>query len=161
MQLLIVRHAPAEELSGAHTSDADRELTPKGRRLFREFAQRMIKPDQAPQRVLYSPLIRCVQTAEILADVIGLPKSHLQAESRLRPGMSASQLAAATQAFSDERLAVVGHNPDVSHCTSQLIGGGSIEFKKGSMACLEFFTAISPGLGRLVWFLSPKLIVED
>jgi phosphohistidine phosphatase len=156
MQLYIVRHATAEEVA---RTDADRELTPKGRKLFREFAQKVIKPDQAPQLILHSPLVRAVQTAEILREVIGLSREKMHVEGRLSPGVTASQLASVIGDFREERIAVVGHNPDVSHCTSQLIGGGSIEFKKGSIACLDFFDAVSPQLGRLVWFMSPKLLV--
>jgi len=158
MQLFIVRHAPAEELA---RTDADRELTPKGRRLFREFALKVMKPDHAPQLILHSPLVRAVQTAEILREVIGLNREKMRVDARLGPGVSASQLASVAADFREERIAVVGHNPDVSHCTSQLIGGGSIEFKKGSIACLDFFDIVSPQLGRLVWFMSPKLLLEE
>lgn len=161
MQLLIVRHAPAEELSGGSYSDAARELTPKGRKLYREFAERVIRPDQAPQLILHSPLVRAVQTAEILREVIGLDSHRVRLESRLCPGMSATQLASATRNLGVERVATVGHNPDVSHCTSQMIGGGSIDFKKGSMACIDFFDDVTPGLGRLMWFLSPKVLIND
>lgn len=161
MQLYIVRHAPAEELSSGVRSDADRELTPKGRKLFRAFAQKIIQPDQAPQLILHSPLVRAVQTAEILREVIGLNREQMKVERRLGPGVTASQMASVIREFKVERIAVVGHNPDVSHCTSALIGGGSIEFKKGSIACLDFFDEVTPQLGRLVWFMSPKLLVEE
>ncbi|MDB5336468.1 MAG: sixA [Planctomycetaceae bacterium] len=161
MQLFIVRHAPAEELSGSVHSDVDRELTSKGRKLFREFAQKMIKPDHAPQLILYSPLVRAVQTAEILREVIGLNREQMRVESRISPGMTATQLAGATQGANVDRIAVVGHNPDVSHCTSQMIGGGSIEFKKGSIACIEFFDEVLPQHGRLLWYMSPKVLIDD
>ena len=160
MQLFIVRHAPAEELSGSY-SDADRELTSKGRKLFREFALKLIKPDQAPQLILHSPLVRAVQTAEILREVIGLDRGQMRVDSRLSPGMSATRLASVSQGLTESRIAVVGHNPDVSQCASQLIGGGSIDFKKGSMACIDFFDDVTPGLGRLLWFMSPKQMVTD
>ena len=160
MQLYIVRHAPAEELTGGVRSDADRELTAKGRKLFREFAEQLIKPEHAPQLILHSPLVRAVQTAEILREVIGLSRDQMRVEGRLSPGMTTTHLASVTRGLSEERIAVVGHNPDVSHCTSQLIGGGSIDFKKGSIACVEFFDGVVPQLGRLISFISPKLLVE-
>jgi phosphohistidine phosphatase len=161
MQLYVVRHAPAEELAGGAHSDADRELTPKGRKLFREFALKLIKPEHAPQLILHSPLVRAVQTAEILREVIGLNRDKMRVESRLGPGMSPAHIAGVTEGTKADRIAIVGHNPDVSHCTSQLIGGGSIEFKKGSIACIDFFDQVTPQLGRLVWFMSPKLLVND
>lgn len=160
MQLFLVRHAPAEELLDGARSDADRELTAKGRKLFREFAQQLLKPDHAPQLILHSPLVRAIQTAEILREVIGLKREQMRVENRLSPGMTTAQLTSVIQGFSEERIAVVGHNPDVSRCTSQFLGGGSIEFKKGSIACMEFLHEVSPQLGRLVWFISPRVLVE-
>ncbi len=161
MQILVVRHAPAEDLVDSHSTDAARELTSKGRKLFREFTQRIIKPDQAPELILYSPLVRTTQTAEIMQEVLGIPKECVRMETLLSPGMSISQLVKALQDLPERRIAIVGHNPDVSYCTSQLIGGGSIEFKKGSMASVEFVGPARPGLGRLNWFISPKIIVDD
>lgn len=161
MQILVIRHAPAEDISDAHFSDGQRALTSKGRKLFREFAQRMIKADQVPELVLYSPLVRTTQTAEILQEVTGISKDCVRVEPLLSPGMSTTQLVNLLQDLPEQRVAIVGHNPDVSHCTSQLIGGGNIEFKKGSIACIDFIGSVRMGLGRLTWFISPKLIVED
>lgn len=161
MQVLVIRHAPAEDLLDSHSSDADRELTSKGRKLFRELVERVIKTDDIPQLVLYSPLVRTQQTAEIFQEVTGMPNDRVRAERMLRPGMAAMQLVSLLQGFSEERIAIVGHNPDVSHCTMQLIGGGSLEFKKGSMAMIEFGGTVQLGLGRLSWFVFPKLLVDD
>lgn len=161
MQLLMVRHAPAEDISDAHSSDGERELTSKGRKLFREFAQRIIHADQVPDLILYSPLVRTTQTAEILAEITRISTNCVRMERLLSPGMSVSQLVKALQDLPEQRIAVVGHNPDVSYCTSQLIGGGSIEFKKGSMASIDFVGSPHTGLGRLNWFMSPKVLVED
>lgn len=161
MQLLIVRHAPAEEPTDLHASDHVRPLTSKGRKLFREFTQRFLKPDMAPSLILHSPLVRTTQTAEILQEVLALPKGSIHVEPRVGPGMSLSQVIQVVQGTGAERVAIVAHNPDVGYWTSQLIGGGSIEFKKGSMASIEFDSGIAPGIGRLNWFISPKVIVND
>ncbi len=161
MQILVVRHAPAEDLIESHSSDAARALTSKGRKLFREFVQRIIKPDHAPELILYSPLVRTTQTAEIMQEVMGIAKECVRVESLLSPGMSIAQLMKALHDLPERRIAIVGHNPDVSYCTSQLIGGGSIEFKKGSIASIDFVGSPQPGLGRLNWFISPKVLVDD
>jgi phosphohistidine phosphatase len=161
MQVLIIRHAPAEDLLDTHTSDADRELTHKGRKLFRELVEQVIKSDGVPELVLYSPLVRTRQTAEIFQEVTGISKDRVRAEKLLRPGMAATQLVNLLQDLPEQRVAIVGHNPDVSHCTMQLIGGGALEFKKGSMAMIDFGGSVQLGLGRLSWFVYPKLLVED
>lgn len=161
MQILVVRHAPAEDLSDASSSDALRRLTPKGSKLFREFIQRLNESDLSPELILHSQLVRAEQTAEILRDVTGLKTDQMLVEPILNPGMSAAKLAQLLQGLRVERVAIVGHNPDVSQCTSQLIGGGLIEFKKGSIACIDFVGQVRPGLGRLSWFISPKVLVDD
>lgn len=161
MQILMVRHAHAEELIGSHSSDGERALTSKGRKLFREFFQRMIKPGQFPELILHSPLVRTTQTAEIMCEVSGIDPANVRREPLLSPGMSVAQLIRAVGDAPERRIAIVGHNPDVSYCTSQLIDGGSIEFKKGSMACIEFVGRPEAEMGRLNWFMSPKVIVDD
>lgn len=161
MQILVIRHAPAEDILNSQSTDAERALTSKGRKLFREFVQRMIKTDRVPELILHSPLVRATQTAEILQEITDVPKGRLRVESLLSPGMSTTQLVNLLQDLPEQRVAIVGHNPDVSHCTSQLIGGGNIEFKKGSIACIDFVGPVRAGLGRLTWFISPKLIVDD
>lgn len=158
MQLLVVRHAHAEDAIFPGGSDATRELTPKGRKLFAEFSERIVKGAYSPDFVLFSPLVRTVQTAEILGQVTNLPSEKMRVESLLAPGASASRIVPILQSHRVDRLAIVGHNPDVGSLASSFIGGGAFDFKKGSIACIEFDGQISIGLGRLVWFASPKLI---
>lgn len=158
MQVLIIRHAPAEEVTDGIASDFERALTPKGARQFRQFASEFLSRNHAPGLILHSPLVRTTQTAEILRDVMGLPLDALRVESRLSPGMSISQCVAMLSAYQIERIAIVGHNPDVSRCTSHLVGGAAVDFKKGAVACIEFMGSVQPGLGRLDWFVYPRLL---
>lgn len=161
MELLIIRHATAEELLDSHTSDADRQLTPKGRKLFRGLVERVIKEGELPELVLYSPLVRTRQTAEIFQEVTGISSDRVRTDKIIRPGMSAPELASVLQGMTEQRVAIIGHNPDVSHCTMQFIGGGAIEFKKGAMAKIEFDGSVQLGRGRLGWYVYPKLLTED
>jgi len=164
MQILVIRHAPAEDAIFPGGSDASRPLTAKGRKLFVEFAERFIKPANSPDLLLYSPLTRTVQTAELLAKVCELSPEQQRVESLLAPGATVSRIIPTLQSLQSlhfNRLALVGHNPDVGMIASRLIGGGAFDFKKGSVACIEFTDEIAPGLGRLVWFASPKLMAKD
>ena len=156
MQLLIVRHAPAEELAGNHTSDADRELTSKGRRLFREFAERMMKPDHAPQLILHSPLVRARQTAETIAAEIGIDLVMVRVENALAPGIDTGALLKRLSEIRPERVLCVGHQPDMSRCSAEMIGGGFIQFSPGTIAGIEFNGPVIRHAGRLRWLASPR-----
>jgi phosphohistidine phosphatase len=161
MQILVVRHAPAEDAVFPGGSDSSRELTPRGRKLFTEFVERFVKQTSVPDLVLYSPLVRTVQTAEILAKGTNLQSHQSRVEPLLAPGMPISQLVSSIGQLRANCLALVGHNPDVGLLVSDLIGGGSFDFKKGSIACIDFAGNVEPEMGKLTWFASPKLIILD
>jgi phosphohistidine phosphatase len=63
------------------------------------------------------------------------------------------ELAAAQRA---ERLAIVGHQPNLSNCLSELIGGGHVAFGKGFVAAVEFRRP-AVGSGQLLWFVGPRM----
>lgn len=161
MQILVIRHAPAEDAVFPGGSDASRQLTAKGRKLFSDFVERFVRPISVPDLVLYSPLVRTEQTAEILSQVMSLKPEQSRSEPLLAPGIPTSRVLTGIESIRVERLALVGHNPDVGLLASNLIGGGSFDFKKGSIACIEVNGDASSKSGRLVWFASPKLVVHD
>ena len=77
MELFIVRHAWAEPLGDpAWPSDAQRPLTAEGRKRFARMAEILVSRGVAPDLIATSPLVRCVQTAEILARAVG-PQSQV------------------------------------------------------------------------------------
>src|SRR5439155_1844546 len=65
IRLYVVRHAPAVE-SGAGP-DAQRTLTGKGRKRFHKTARAFGRRGEKLDAIFTSPLVRAVQTAEILA----------------------------------------------------------------------------------------------
>src|SRR5207302_5715910 len=71
MQLLLIRHAPAEprlEDGGTQPDDGLRALTPKGRRRMRRAARGLLVAQPTVDLVATSPLVRTTQTAEIVAE---------------------------------------------------------------------------------------------
>src|SRR4051812_19864292 len=66
LELYIVRHAAAEDVP-AGTPDAYRPLTTKGREKFRKTARKVAVKVRSIDLIFTSPLVRAVQTAEILA----------------------------------------------------------------------------------------------
>src|SRR5204862_5047285 len=66
MEIYLVRHGIAEE-GHEKLRDGSRALTDKGRRRFQKTARAFGKLGRKLDLILTSPLVRAVQTAEILA----------------------------------------------------------------------------------------------
>lgn len=104
-----------------------------------------------------SPLVRAVQTAEILAEACGgldtvtvdelRPDSELQAFLRWLKAQDSSAT-----------IAIVGHEPHLSGLTSWLLTARNRSFvslKKGAACLLEFDGAPRAGAATLLWAVAP------
>src|SRR5215207_5369 len=74
-----MRHGPAED-SSPTGRDGDRALTPDGRERTRAVARALIAENEAPLTIVSSPLVRALQTAEIVAAVTELEKRFREAK---------------------------------------------------------------------------------
>lgn len=159
MQLYIVRHAPAGERDEEKYPDDNlRPLTDKGRKRFRRLVKRLASEGLDPARIATSPLVRCQQTAEILS--AESPRSpDLTILDELAPGAELAPLIAWTQHHAGEDVAWVGHAPDVSRWTEQLLGAelDTIDFAKGAIAAIRIDVQTS-SRGQLLWLVKPKLV---
>ena len=66
MKLYVMRHGPAED-QAASGIDEDRALSTPGRERVRAVAKILTAEGEEPAQVVTSPLVRAVQTAEIVA----------------------------------------------------------------------------------------------
>lgn len=109
--------------------------------------------------VITSPLVRAKQTAEIVARQLGMEEA-LYEDARLSPGFGIEELAEIVkeQAGADA-LILVGHEPDFSETMSELIGGGRLVCKKGSLARVDLIS-MEPPQGELVWLIPPKALIR-
>lgn len=128
-----MRHGIAQE-AVAGASDSDRALTPEGKeRIEREVAG-LRALGLTPEVVVASPLLRCAQTGEIVADALRLP---LETDRRLSPGMTMSELCDMLLEHPEaSSVLAVGHQPDLSFVLAEL-AGAVVEFKKGALAVLD------------------------
>ena len=138
MKLYLVRHAEAIE----HTStvdDAVRHLTAKGRSQFQKTARTMARREIDPDFILTSPLVRAVQTAEILAQVMEF-RGELAVAGELAHGFDRAGLAAVIDRYRPaKRLVFVGHEPDLGCLAGDLMGlQRPTPLKKGAVLCLKF-----------------------
>jgi 8-oxo-dGTP diphosphatase len=83
MVLYLVRHAKAGSRSAFDGPDHLRELTPAGRRQAEAIAERL-RLAGVP-RILSSPYVRCVQTVEPLAALLGLTVERTPALAEAQP----------------------------------------------------------------------------
>lgn len=162
MELYIIRHAWAEERDPTRWPDDDqRPLTTEGKRRFRRVLRRLVAAGMTPEVVAASPLKRCLQTAELLAATVE-PRPKIIQLDALRPGSDLNSLLqwTARQAREHERIAWVGHAPDVDHLAAALIGGpeAAIHFSKGGIAALQFDGLPLAGGGVLQWLVSAKVL---
>jgi phosphohistidine phosphatase len=163
MQLLIVRHAIAEDrLAYASSAEHDdlRPITDSGRRRMQAAAEGLRKIVSKIDVLATSPLTRAVQTAEIISaaygniDVIQVPA--------LAPGIGPLELARwlSTQA-DDGTLAIVGHEPDFSQLIDWLSSGREghgVQLKKGAACLMNCPAEIGAGACQIQWLLPPKLL---
>ena len=158
MILYICRHAWAEGLhSSQAASDRERPLTSRGRRRYASVIEKLVERDFAPGLIATSPLVRCRQTAELIAQgVPGRPET-MQLDA-LAPGAYLDELIRWTGQQAYPQVAWVGHMPDVAGMTAALSRdrSGSIFFAQGSIAALRFEESPQLGQGELMWLLSAE-----
>jgi phosphohistidine phosphatase len=143
-QLWLLRHGEAEP-HGAR-SDDERRLTQRGERQARAAGEALAALEIAFQSAYTSPRVRARDTARLACEALGLePMDH----EPLRAGFSAD--AALELLHADERVLVVGHEPDFSQIVFDLTGG-RVDFKKGGVAGIRMDGA----RGELVALLRPR-----
>jgi phosphohistidine phosphatase len=159
LQLVLVRHAIAEERGAAWPDDDERPLTRDGLRKWKKAARGLATVLPQIDLLLTSPLVRTVQTAEALAKVVS-PSPKLQLFEPLRPGTRPTAIIAALRAKSPKGTVVlVGHEPTLSELASALLRlQGPLEFRKGGAMAVTTQGLGTRGPARLEWFLTPRLL---
>lgn len=158
MLLYLVRHAIAVERGSSSHSDGERPLTEKGIRRMRRAVRGMGRLSVHLDAIWTSPLVRALQTAEILASISGF-KGKLVVDKSLAPGGDVDALiSTVAHGENGDAMALVGHEPDLSELCGRLITGRSesvVALKKGAVACVEV-VEIDPAVrGVLHWLMQP------
>ena len=161
MELYIIRHAIAQQLGRKNDFlDEKRALTSEGRERMREAAKGLRKLGVEFDLILTSPLVRAVETAEIIAHALGLNKKDVDETDNLAPGASPDELFAEIKRRAGaESIALVGHEPDLGNLISKIVSGSeglAVQLKKGSTCLIEVVETVPTIRGKLVWLLTPK-----
>ncbi len=105
-----------------------------------------------------SPLVRAVQTAEILAQAYG--DLEVEEVAALEPDAgSKTVLGWLEEQAAGSTVAVVGHEPSLSFHVSWLTARSDepfVEFKKGGACYLRFFDEVYSGGATLLWMMTPR-----
>jgi len=159
MKLYVMRHGPAED-EAPDGLDHSRALTVSGRERVRWVAKKLGELGEAPRFVVASPLVRALQTAEVVHTTLGL-ESAVEAHTALAPGGAGSAFVLAMQKAGKKRLMVVGHEPDVSILCARLLGNPLPHgFLKGMVVSLRVDVDVAgsaPTVG-LRFVLDPKTL---
>jgi phosphohistidine phosphatase len=162
MRLLVIRHGLAgdrDEFAFTGRPDAERPLTKDGRVKMKRAASGLRLIVDELTLVATSPLVRAVQTAEIVAAAFGELEPVVIDE--LVPERSTDDLLPWLRAQEpDTTVAVVGHDPHLGFLAGWLLTGrheNFVELKKGGALMLQFEDPDppTPGTATLLWSLQP------
>jgi phosphohistidine phosphatase len=152
VKLYIMRHGPAEDVS--HTGrDADRALTPQGRDRVRDVARALVEAGETPHLILSSPLVRALQTAEIVAAVAKL--DAVETTGGVAPGGDGEKLVKELVHAKRKRVMLVGHEPDLSALVYRLTGE-HVEMLKGMIVGVGVSADADADGTRIRFVLDPK-----
>ncbi|HAJ70137.1 MAG: histidine phosphatase family protein [Alkalibacterium sp.] len=147
-EILLVRHGKAEDRS-AGKSDADRELTEKGKDDFRSFVSSVKKELETDKAVSVwtSPMVRAKQTAEILKEQMDWP------DTKEKEFIVRGDFAAFMKEFkamdANSRIVCVGHKPIQGTWVKELTGI-PYAFKKGGIVLIRL-NENDLNKGKLIW----------
>ncbi len=160
MLLYLIRHAWAGDRdSEKYPNDELRPLTFDGKKRFAKMLGRLDDAKIHPTWIATSPLVRCRQTADILAKHLSKPPEIMELVS-LKPDSDLGEVLAWTGKRQDVEIAWVCHAPDISDMAAALIGDGSasIRFAKGAIAAIRFEGAVDRNAGELAWLATASML---
>jgi phosphohistidine phosphatase len=159
MLLWVVRHGIAVSRDDPDCPpDPERPLTEKGRRRMEQVADGLRRQGMAPGRLISSPYLRARQTAEIIAQALGLPHVAIELHEGIEPGEDPSAILGALSRGEPVDTLLCGHAPHLDRLIARVAGAPQpfTELKKGGAACLEL-PGGSPAPGTLLWLLPPSV----
>ncbi|UZJ62389.1 phosphohistidine phosphatase SixA [Pseudomonas sp. KU26590] len=143
MKVWILRHGEAKPQA---RTDADRELTAKGREeVLRSAAHLMGQP---LQQIIASPYVRARQTAELVRQVLGFT-DPIVTVPWLTPESNPHKVLDQLEAYSDENVLLVSHQPLVGALIGLAVHGSLQEAQPMHTASLAQLEADLPLAGAM------------
>ena len=159
MICILFRHGIAADREDWARDDALRPLTQKGVKRTQAAASGLLQLGIAPDHILSSPLVRALDTAQIIREVFKL-REDVQVRDELLPDAPPDKLFPALSVLpSDACVVCVGHEPNLSEVAGLMLFGqpvAGLSLKKAGACCVEFKQDPRAGHGVLHWWLTPS-----
>jgi phosphohistidine phosphatase len=156
MRVLLVRHGEAVDRR-VTSSDVDRWLTEAGRRTVVAVGRTLGELGLDCTRFFTSPLLRAVQTAELLAASLPSHDARVEAHRALASdeGTTAQAVALLDDVADDEVVAMVTHVPKVGILAAEL---GELSQTPAFPTAAVCLVEVTKARGRAVWMLDPDTL---
>lgn len=157
MNLYLIRHSEAEKISPLK-KDFDRELTSEGIELLRKAVQYWQKIINGFDLIVTSPLVRAVQTSEIIAESFNYSKEVIK-DNNLATGAVTGDLIELINTYNVENIACIGHQPDLSNHVSNIIStnGCTLHFPPAAICKIRFNGLAKFSKGELIYLIPPDI----
>ena len=161
LTLLVLRHAKPEN-TAASGRDHDRPLSDRGKQDAALIGRYLSAIDSRPDSVITSSALRARSTVDIAAES-GAWRCPIQATDTFYDTAAGVALEKVQAQPADTKILLIsGHEPAWSALVSFLIGGGSMHFPAGGLACVEFHAQhwrdVQPSRGQLAWLITPRVL---
>ncbi len=155
MHIYLVQHGAAV----SKDENPKKPLSDNGREDVKRIASFLARSRLSAARVIHSGKLRALETALLLAEVLGPGHLVEEAASGLAPNDSTDDFFAAIDGWTEDTI-IVGHLPFMSRMAARLVTGDEdetvVHFKPGSVACLE--RGENGGGWTVQWFIRPELL---
>jgi phosphohistidine phosphatase len=157
LELYLLRHAHAGDSAKWDGPDSERPLSPKGRRQAERLGAFLAERGFAPDAIVTSPKVRARQTAQLVADALGIASA---VDDRLGGPLDPDDVGDIAERAGGTSVVLVGHDPDFSELSAALSGTEYLPMKKGALARIDMTLPVQAGGGVLRWLLPPDLVTE-
>lgn len=160
MRIFLVRHAEADAEAPEGLGDEARALTAKARASAAAHFTALAERIGPVSLVLTSPLVRTVQTAQMLSMILK-HEGPLRVHRCLLPDMPVGAVAPVIDEHSGENIVLVGHQPSMGALATHLLGMQSFpkQVNPGTIIGIERAdtdeATPSPAPARLLFFAAP------
>lgn len=167
IEWIFVRHAPAvdrEVFRVKRLADKERPLTKSGKEEFFCFIRKIKKQLLKAEIILSSPALRCLETAEIIQEILSASHGSVVIEENLKDIQSIDAILRSIIKVKQKRsMIIVGHEPQLSCLVSYLLSFNEnlnlFKMKKGSAICLRWNSIQEIGVApaQMKWFVHPEV----
>lgn len=160
MNLYLIRHSEAEKIS-PQKKDFNRELTSEGIQLLRKAVEYWKKIIPGFDLIVTSPLVRAVQTSEIVAGAFNYSKEVIK-DNNLASGSVTGDLIELINSYNVENIACIGHQPDLSNHVSNIIStnGCTLHFPPAAICKIQFKGQAKFSKGELIYLIPPEIFYK-